>query len=368
MATRAARSSRPRRVVTAVVVLVAALCGSSRTARAEEATDYCRKVTARAEGDAALLFAPTLHAQVIRYPASGVADVTGMQVGSGVQPRAAMSLGLIDIYRGLGVLDAAKTDCSRQQTAAALQETMIHRGDIGRRPALERESDYLHSQRSVVEGLVRDVEARFAAGIETLLEVHELRRRAFEIERRIAEVDLEIEVLKKRRDGEPESLAEALQAYESRAVAHEESVAHVRNLQPWKLDVRGGATMNGPVDAFAVAELAYNFGGIFHVGAERRAVSARAAELRNARYEMRQQIERLMSELRASAEKAKAQVRVIDQEIERIAIDRASIEALDAPKKPHVLAVLTLEAIQLEAKRAYLSTLAERHAATGGAK
>src|SRR5690349_13993482 len=101
---------RLRRAIAALGAIAVTLGASSAAAeeRGAPTLDYCQKVTARADGDAALLFAPTVAVQVIRYPnAVGAADPTGLQVGQGVQPRAGVSIGLLDIYKGFGVLDVA---------------------------------------------------------------------------------------------------------------------------------------------------------------------------------------------------------------------------------------------------------------------
>ena len=157
-----------------------------------------------------------------------------------------------------------------------------------------------------------------------------------------------------------------MKQYETRSISYEESVQHVRNLSPWKLDVTGGATAHPNVDYFGVVQLSYNFGGIFALGAEQRAVDARAAELKNARYEMRHQVESLRRELRASVEFLKKQVARIDEELARLAKERAVVEPTEAPNKTHLLAVLTLQVIDLEAERVFLNALAERQSAIGG--
>jgi hypothetical protein len=338
-------------------------------ARAEGPSDYCQKVTARAESDAALLFAPTAHLQLFKFPIGSPADASGFQVGTGVQPRAAVSIGLVDIYKGFGVLDAARADCRRQQSASTLEEVVAQRADIGRLPALERKLAFLRDHVGAVEEIVRNAEERFAAHATTLSEVQDIRLHALSFERRIATTEHEIAVIQARGIAMPvEPLSELLKTYESRAIELEGSVAHVQNLQPWKLGVSGGVAATPAADVFGVAELSYNFGGLFRLGAERRALTARGKELTNARYEMRQQIETIRRELRASAAQSRREASVVQTELARMMRDRASLDGTEAPNKHTLVATMTLQMIDLEAEERFLVALAEGQSAVGAAK
>jgi len=366
-------SKTPRlgRVLAAMVALAGGFVWST-SAHADEPSDYCRKVTARAEGEAALLFAPTLALQIIRYPnAAAAADPTGLQVGDGVQPRAAVSIGLVDIYKGFGVRDVARADCRRQQSAVALDTVVAQRAEIGRLPALERKLAFLRDHRGIVEGIVRNAEERFAAQTATMGEVQELRLRALQFDRAAISTEREIAIVKARgatAAAPATPVSEELKAYEKQSVELEQKVAHVRRITPWKLNVTAGVTGSPSVDAFGVAELSYNFGGLFQHGAEGRAVDARASELKNARYEMRQQFERMARELRAGAEQSRAEAMAIGAVIERMAKDRASIEGTDAPNKRAMIATLTLSMLDLEAEQTFLTTLADSQMAFEAAK
>jgi len=330
-------------------------------------TDYCRKVTARADADAAQLFAPTLAVNVIRYPQSAILDTLGVNVGRGVQPRAMLSVGIVDIYKGFGVRDVAEKDCARQETAMTLAEMITQRDEAGRRIALGRKIEYLKAHESELSAILNQAEQRFTAGITTLVEMHDLRRRVLDASKQLAEAERGLAAIESRGAALPnESLEDLVKQYESRSIAYEESVQHVRNLSPWKLDVTGGATAHPNIDYFGVVQLSYNFGGIFALGAEQRAVDARAAELKNARYEMRHQVESLRRELRASVDFLKKQVARIDEELAHLAKERAVIEPTEAPNKSHLLAVLSLQVIDLEAERVFLNALAERQSAIGG--
>lgn len=364
----AALARRTRRTL-ATLSACAMTVAWSASARAEGPSDYCQRVTARAESDAALLIAPTAHVQLIRFPNNGPADPAGLQIGSGIQPRAALSVGFVDIYKGFGVIEVARADCRRQASASTLEEVVALRADIGRRPALQTKLAFLRANAGVVKELVRNAEERFAAHTTTLTEVQDIRIRALSFARRTAETEHEIALLDERHLTLPaEPLSEVLRAYEARTLEVEDRLAHVRNLEPWKFGVVGGVAATPAADVYGVAELSYNFGGLFRAAAERHAVAARAGELKNARHEMRHQLDTMMRELRASAEHSRQQARALEVELIRMMRERASLEGVEAPNKLAVLAMMTLQMIDLEAEQRFLTTLAAAQSGVGGAK
>lgn len=365
----AALSSRTAARLLSAFAAAAVTVAFPAPARAEGPNDYCQKVTAHAEGDAALLFAPTVHAQVIRFPNNTPADASGLQYGRDVQVRGALSIGAIDIYKGFGVLEVAKAECRRQQTASTFDEVIAQRADIGRAPALERKLAFLHAQEGAVAELLRNAEERFVAHTSTISEVQDLRLHGLSFARQIAETERELAVIKARGLVMPsESLVESLGAYDQRSVDVENSVAHVRNLEPWKLTATGGIAATPTAEVYGIVELSYNIGGLFSVGAERRAVRARENELKNARYEMRQQIETIARELRANADHIRIEAKAIEVELARMSRDRAALENTEAPNKHTVVATMTLQMIDLEAEHVFLTSLADNQRAFGGGK
>lgn len=352
----------------ALLALLASALSAPGVASAEEpTTDYCRKVNAQAQGDAALLFAPTVTAQAIRFPASGIANSTGTQVGTGVQPRATLGIGLVDMYKGAGVLDVAHADCAREQSAVALRELIEQRADLGRLPALQKQLEYLQRRRPDVAAMVDRAEQRLAAKVGTLLEVSDLRRKALELDRKITQVEGEITLVSKRRPPAITSeLHTLLDQYDQRAVEYENRVSHVRNLQPWTFNVTGGVVAQPVVDYFGVVELSYNFGGIVRNGAESRSLEARSHEIKNARYELHAQASLLLEELRDSVTQMQREIAVMDAHLARLARERDSLANVDAPNKDQVVSSLELETIALEADRTYLAVLVEQRSALGG--
>jgi|GEM_PF-2998163 len=366
-----ARPGRRSRLYSLVLAGVLGTFFTARTANADDSsTDYCKKTMARANADAALLFAPTAMAQVIRFPQSAFIDPTAMQLGRDVQPRGAVSIGFVDIYKGVGVIEMGKKDCLRQDSLVRLQEVIVQRDDLVRRTAVERKLGYLRSREGDIEAVLKQVEDRFQAGAATLIQVREVRRKALELSAKATEAEMALEGMRKPPPGGAslESLDKMVTEYEAHAVAYEKSVEHVRNLAPWKLGVTAGVIPAPEFDYFGVVELSYNFGGLFQLSAESRAVAARTAELKNARYELRAQVAEMKRQLAAQADVLRRRTALLQGEMDRVARERASIEATDAPAKAQMLAALTLESIDLEAERIFLNALADRQGTIGGGK
>lgn len=364
---RARARTRGARVVACAGAVLTAALGLAAPASAEPTSDYCRKVTARAEADAALLYAPTLQGQVVRFPQNGVADATGTVVGRGLQPRAAVSTSLVDIYRGTRVMEVAKADCRRQETAAQLQEALAQGLDLGRATALDTKLAYLRSKDPEVREAVNRAQERLDAHVSTFLEVHQLRRKALDITLKTADTERELTALRERRLREPSvALDELSAAYVDRSTAQEREASHLRKIQPWNLRLTGGVSVDPGADVFGVAELSYNVGGLFQGPAERRSVEAFKDELERARYEVRFQIESLLATLRKSAEHGERTVAALDVELARLDRERASMETSEAPNKAHVVASLLFERIDIEAERTYFAALAARHRHFGG--
>ncbi len=361
---------KPRTLASRVPSIVAATLGiatlfAAAPARAEDPqNDYCRKITAQSQADAALLMGPTVTAQAIRYPAGSIADATGVQVGQGWQPRLAASVGLVDIYRGAGVLDVGKADCRRELALEELQDLIEQKDDIGRGPALARQLEVLRRRRPEVDALVAKAEERLTARISTVMEVSEIRRKALDLDRKAAQAEGELAMIERRHERAPSRpILELLETYDAKAISYDEHVSHVRNLEPWKLNVTGGAVAQPTADYFAVIELSYNFGGIFRNAAQARALDARRAEIKNARYELHSQVLLLLDELKSSVTQMKEEVKALDAHLARTQSMLATLTGADAPNAPQVSAQLQIESIELESDRSYLTALIEQRTA-----
>ena len=129
------------------LTLLVGMGGGSGEAAADDSA-YCRKVKARAAGDAALLFAPSVTGQVIRYPSvnGGPVDATGVTTGNGWQGRVGLSWSPLDFYRGFGVLRAGDADCERGNAQIDAQHLLHYGEDYGRLHALKKQAEYLEGR------------------------------------------------------------------------------------------------------------------------------------------------------------------------------------------------------------------------------
>jgi len=358
--------SRTRKHTLGAIAAACVSFGWLHSAHADDSSGYCAKVMARAQSDAARLFAPTIRGQVIRFPVGTPADTSGLQVGRSLQPRAAVSVGVIDIYKGFRVLDVAEAECLRQASAAELSYLFSRREDLGRQLALEKKIAYLETQSGRVAALVKAAEDRFAAHTSTVSELQQVRAAALVVNQSLAAAQADLASVKARGAASASEPIESLvRTHEHRSLELERRVSRLRGLDAWGIGLSGGVAATPTAEVFGVAEVSYNFGGLFSSRADRRAEAARAEELQHARYEMRQQFKTVVEELRANAEHSRSQAKLIQDELERIATLRASLEATDAPNRPAAEATLALRAIELESERTFFLALSEAQRALG---
>ncbi len=349
----------------AAVAVGIALTMLTATVRADEATDaYCARVSSRAESDADLLLAPTVTGQVLRYPSEDVDSVSGAAVGQGWQPRVSMSYGLVDAYKGVGILAVGKTSCVVERHAAQLRAFVDARADIGRPAALVTELAVLRARRPEIEALALRSEERVKRGIGTVMEVLEIRRRQVDLDRTAVHLEGELTMLKARRvptvSPSREQLALALRELEASARTQEDSISHVRDLDPWRLNLTGGAVTRPVVDYFAVVEVSYALGGIGRSGAESRYREARASERKTERSELQVQVALALQEIAESQRQARQEIVLLDAQTARLAALQASLAGPDAPDTAEIRASSLLDSIAIDAERAYLSALVEQ--------
>ena len=351
------RFSRSRRGA-AGLLLAAAVLAAGAPARAEE-SPYCAKVRARAEADASLLFAPTLQAQGIKFPNNGTIDA-GVTVGRDYQLRAGATWSPLDFYKGFRVLDVGDADCERHEAALNVQEALAFGIDLGRLPALEKQDRFLESKRPTWEQHLAAAEQRLEAHVASLLEVNEVRARGAELARKHAQVKGELERLRLR--GVPAqrgALGSLVAAADERSMRYEREVKHVRSLDAWDLRVTGGVVPHSGGDFFGVVQLGFNLGAFSRNAAESRYLTARAEELRGARYEAREGVRRLREQARSAVQQARRELEILDKQAARVEQGRALLEGSEAPNAPQARTVIELESIFLESDRVFLTALVE---------
>jgi hypothetical protein len=326
-------------------------------AQAEE-SPYCKKTQARASSEAATLFSPSLAVQGVKPPNNGDIDGSGIFRSRDLQLRVALSLSPLDMYKGTLVLKAGEADCVRQTSEEALKEALAFGAEIGRVEALKKQAAQIRAARPRIDGAVKHAEERYAAQLATTFQVSEVKLKASQIERKAAEIDTQIARLEARGYRAPVApLPQLVASYEAGAMTMEKETSRLRNLAPWNVALRGGVIPGERVDAFGVIEISYNFGGLVRLGAESRYLEAREKELKTSRTELRTQIDVLMRELDASLEHENRELATVERQLESLIKQRALLDKLDAQDKPHLVDLMEIELVVLEAEREYLSTL-----------
>ncbi|MCA9609564.1 MAG: hypothetical protein KC619_28390 [Myxococcales bacterium] len=349
-----------------------ALATFASPAVAQTQTPYCRRVRAEAESHAFLLFSPRLAVQGLHVPLVGGTTGTGVVQGTEWQARAALSFSPMDMARGALVLDQAGAECGRHTARDEIQDALDEGASYGRIPALRSQVEYYRSQRSAIEQLLADAQAARDEQLITMQELNDVRLRANAIERHVQMLEAEIDRLagdEEDREASDRPIRAQLDDYESRALDLARAQSDLRRLNPWQVSVSAGIVPLSTFDWFGAVELSYNLGGIAQAFAEDEAVAARAAELREADYEMRHAVERFerhmresTADLRDAIQLLDAQARLLDEQ--RELLTRASEETAEAQ---HSLRMVEMNRIELEGDRVYRRTLlSEREAITGG--
>jgi hypothetical protein len=345
----------------ASVALAACALASTSPARADDAT-YCRKVQARAAGDAALLFAPSLQVQGIRFPASGTVDA-GVTTGSGYQLRASVSWSPLDAYKGTRVLRVGEADCARQQAIEAAQELLEHGLDLARYPAAKRQRDLLHARRPSWEAIAASTDRRLEANVTTVVEADDVRVRIAALELATAQTDGEVERIEstgiERYRGTLGNLAKTL---DSTSMHYEREASHVRTIEPWDVRLTGGyvpEAFGATSDFFGVIQVSYNVGGIWRNGAESRYLDARAEELKKSRSELQDRLRVFRARVKVAAAQTKRELATTEARFAALTAVRKSIEASEAAAGPHQLAIIDLELVAADSNRTFLGTYLE---------
>lgn len=346
------RSSR----LAAAVVAVATVAFAS-SAHAEDSS-YCKKVHARAAGDAALLFAPSLVAQGIRFPSNGAVDV-GATAGSGYQVRGALSWSPLDFYKGFQVMSVSEADCARHGAVISAQELLQAGTDYGKLPALRKQAAFLDARRPAWDAIIQKSDERLAAQVTSLLEANEIRARGADLERRRMQIAGDVQRLEVRGlDDRRAMLSQLAASVEASAMRYEREASHVRSLDAWDVRFTGGLVPSAsPVDYYGVVQISFNLGAFTRNANETKYLDARGEELRKARYEVSQQLRVFRDLVRSERDQAKQELSIIDKRAASLVSARAAVAGSDAPNAPHALAVIDLHMILIEADRVFLTAM-----------
>lgn len=351
--------------------LAAVLSAAAGGARADdsETSPYCRRVAARAQSEAALLWAPRLFVQGLRYP-SGF-DI-GPMTPNGYQLRVGASYSLLDPFKALQLGAAADADCAVTTVQQELEELLVTSKSQPEEQAYKAQAAFLTAQQPTVDTIVQRAQTRLKEHTITLYELNHLLSLADHIERKSAQAS----GLAARRAAEPSDKprsarsAEALGGELARLRdTHEQKLSAARAYDAWALRVLGGVIPleKEGVDWFGWVELSYSLGGIARSGAETRYQQARQAELESDTHELPALHKRVKEQQKQQAEQAALELRVIDKRIKYLAATTHELQAAGSPQT-FELDAIAIEQLSVEAERIYLTTLIDALQQEGSAQ
>lgn len=294
-----------------------------------DASSYCTKVRSRAKGDAALLLAPSVFAQILRYPLS--MDL-GPTSNDNVQLRIGLSYSPLDTYRGFQVMGLADADCLAFTSRTSLTQVLTDGLASVEAAAYRDQVRYLDANRGEWQALRKKARQRLDARVITLLEYEDFERRVVEIERKLEESRAAVARADARGATSPHPpILQQAHAY----IDHQQNMDRIdsglHRLQGLNLRLVGGAipTLDGHLDWFGWVEASYNFGGLFQGTQERAYLGARQRELLDASYEYPARLEALHREAQALRDHGRRELDLVEQHL--ASLDRvADILGADA--------------------------------------
>ena len=137
-----------------VAIALAASPWAAQSYADEGTSAHCRHVEAVAQSEAALLYAPRVEIQGVRFPQNGAVDTSAL-VGDDFQLRAALAYSPLDAYRGTRVMQVAHAECAQHETERSVDDVLIAAANAGRGPALRRAADFLDGARDQWKAIER---------------------------------------------------------------------------------------------------------------------------------------------------------------------------------------------------------------------
>jgi hypothetical protein len=348
-------------------VIAASLLAAHTASADPQAT--CDRLAAEAESQADVLYAPQVDLQGAHVPVVSTTDPT-LPAANGLQARLSLAISPTDIWRGHELERVASADCVRTRYADKLDRVLAVGDRYGEVAAARAEVKYLSDHLADVDALVADAEARFEHQRATAVELDELRERGTALRLQIAERRETLATLEQL-DGPEEpvhDLAALVPAYRDSAVVLEREQGKLREIAPWRISVSGGVAEADQTDWFAIVDVTYSIGGLWQHGAEDRAADARRREVAHDVHDASVRVDMLRRAMHASALALAEELGAIDQMIEKLHADLSRLGSLeDANDATHQLrARYTIQAIQLEARRAAITALVVARRALAG--
>jgi len=332
-------------------------CFTPKT-RADDTPAYCRRIDALAESERALLLAPRLSVQGLRYP-SGFDN--GPTTTQGYQFRVGLSYSLVDVYRAIQVRSATEADCAAHELERELETAAEDLADMPLREAYRAQAQFLTGRRGEVDAIVERARARLKEHVITMTEFNELLDSADQLERKAIQAEGNAARMDAKRDTRlPTRSTESMtQDLLRRRAEHEESLSTLRSLDAWALRVHGGVipVAERGVEWFGWVELSYSLGGPFRSGAEARFRQARREELRDDPKQVPAKLQRIRSDLTVQAQQAAGELRVVTRRLGYLRTAQTELETAELAIAAHLRDALALDELSTGSERAFLETL-----------
>jgi hypothetical protein len=330
--------------------------GMMAPAAAQESA-YCQQVRARAASDAALLIAPRLVLQELRFPRNNQIDLN-VPTGSGFQFRAGLSFSPVEFFKGLEMLDVGDAACLQHEAKVSLQDRLTYARDSARLAALQAQAEYLNQNKDVWAAIARKAADRLSRRLITLVDFTKLNQLIDGLDRKLADVEGDVSALRARMPAVSQrTLTQLTDEYAQRSARFEREAASVRKFDPWQLRVTGGLVAQAPLDWYGIAELSFSFGGLFRPAYEGHYQQARASEIATSTEELPAQVRELRAQTKIALDQAQRELFVTKRSLATITGARGMLENLEAENVQHARDALTVERYSTESDVVFLQRL-----------
>lgn len=324
-------------------------------------SDYCAKVRARAAGRAALLTAPELFSDLLRYPESYETGPSSMDT---LQLRVGLSFSPTDAFKSTLLDDIGEADCRAHEAKVRVERALDSSSDTYRLPALRAQLEFLEQRRGAWHDLLTRAEQRLSARVITNLEFAAFSRQLEELERKLLQLRGETDGIRAE-IGDDQVGPEALSRYEAEYVSatyeFERRESSQKSFDAWDFTLTGGfvpIASTGP-DWFGWIQLRYKLGGAFADQHESDYLRARAEELRRSRYEVPARVQAMKRKFSVQREQAQKELALVDRQLEFLTRTRSALETADVALTAHARDSLAVEQMAAEAEQRFLRVLIE---------
>ena len=318
---------------------------------------FCRYVRGVAGAQSALLLAPEIFGTV------GVVNVGEAEGTTPLgRPKGRVMLGLeydlVELWKGLEVQNRAEAECRRYVAQMALDAAVRAGGDVGAAPALAARAEVLAAALPHAERLVESLRYEVQEARATIDELDVVRLRLDDLRREAREAALARQRVEVLPYGQGDSLVGVLDAYRAADAEVESIEGGLRNLDAWKLRLRGGYDEILDVEQerpfFGLVTLTFDLGGLWVPGANGRAAEGRRRWLEEDVMGADRRVSELIGQLHALRDAERARL----DEVKLLAGDLAAqldeVRKIESSRVRGYESFLFFELTRLRGEQAYL--------------